>query len=159
MSQARKKPMTHIAIRLAESLRAFAHDSRSKRCRLCEEVVSAVERANPIGDLGQNSAFSSSPAPGPRCLFLASTTRARTRKGTTRRENKKWVLLSEPEHAPKVSSLPVLAAVEPASKPRSTSRRPRPRKTGSEMEKLLHSMRHYDQRPQTAVDARTETDQ
>jgi len=42
---------------------------------------------------------------------------------TTRRR-----LLSEPKEASHVSSLPILETVEPPSKPRSTSRRPRHRK-------------------------------
>ena len=116
-----------------------------------QEYVISLFRSNIIADALLTMAATS--------VFALVTFTMLGTMSTTRRENKKWVLLSEPEDAPKVSSLPVLAAVEPASKPRSTSRRPRPRKTGSEMEKLLHSMRHYDQRPQTAVDARTETDQ
>ena len=77
----------------------------------------------------------------------------------TRRASKEWSRLSEQAKAPPLPSLPVLETVEPLSKPRSTSRRPSPRKPRSDTEKLLHSMRHYDQRSQTAVDARTETDQ
>lgn len=78
---------------------------------------------------------------------------------TTRRVKNEWRLLSERADASHVSSLPVLETVEPASKPRSTSRRPRPRKPRGETKKLLHSMRYYDRRSQTAAEARTETDQ
>ena len=79
--------------------------------------------------------------------------------GTTRRVNKEWRLLSEPEEVSHLSSLPVLEIVEPASKPRRASRRPRPRKPRGDTKNLLHSMRYYDRRSQTAVEARTETDQ
>ena len=116
-----------------------------------QEYVISLFRSNIIADAILTMAATS--------VFALVTFTMLGTMSTTRRENKKWLLLSEPEDAPKVSSLPVLAAVEPASKPRSTSRGPRPRKTGSDTEKLLHSMRHYDQRSQTAVDARTETDQ
>jgi hypothetical protein len=78
---------------------------------------------------------------------------------STRRVNREWRLLSEPEEVSHVSSLPVLETVEPASKPRSTSRRPRPRKSRGETKKLLHAMRRYDRRSQTAAEARAEIDQ
>ncbi len=102
-----------------------------------QEYVISLFRSNIIADALLTMAATS--------VFALVTFTMLGTMSTTRRENKKWVLLSEPEHAPKVSSLPVLATVEPASKPRSTSRRPRPRKTRSDTEKLLHSMRHYDQ--------------
>src|SRR5213594_4241417 len=101
-----------------------------------QEYVISLFRTNIIADALLTMAATS--------VFALVTFTMLGTMSTTRPENNQWVLLSEPEDAPKVSALPVLAAVEPASKPRSTSRRPRPRKTRSDTEKLLHSMRHYD---------------
>src|SRR5439155_9127869 len=50
---------------------------------------------------------------------------------TERRESKEWRLLSDEAKASPRSSLPVLDAVERATRPRSTSRRPRGPKTES----------------------------
>lgn len=116
-----------------------------------QEYVIGVFRSNVIADALLSMASIS--------VFALVTFTLLGSMSSTRRVNKEWRLLSEPEEASHVSSLPVLETVEPASKPRSTSRRPRPRRPRGNTEELLHSMSHYDRRSQTAAEARAETDQ
>ena len=60
-----------------------------------------------------------------------------------RGESKEWRLLSDEAKAPSIPSLPVVDTVERATRPRSTSRRPRARKPRADMDKLLDSMRYF----------------
>jgi len=62
---------------------------------------------------------------------------------TGRRETKEWRLLSKQAKAQPMPSLPVLDTVERATRPRSTSGRPRTRKPRADMDKLLDSMRYF----------------
>lgn len=63
--------------------------------------------------------------------------------GTTRKQSREWRLLSEQAKAPQMPPLPILEVVEPSSKPRSTSRRPRQRKPRVDTDKLYESIRHF----------------
>src|SRR5947209_17804909 len=62
---------------------------------------------------------------------------------TGRRETKEWRLLSKQAKAQPMPSLPVLDTVERATRPRSTSGRPRTRKPRADMDKLMHAMRYF----------------
>ena len=70
---------------------------------------------------------------------------------TARLANKAWRLLSEREEDSHQSSLPGLELVEPASKPRTTSRRRGARRPRVDTERILDSMRHFaDDRRQSS---------
>ena len=70
---------------------------------------------------------------------------------TARLANKAWRLLSEREEDSLQSSLPGLELVEPASKPRTTSRRRGARRPRVDTERILDSMRHFtDDRKQSS---------
>jgi hypothetical protein len=63
--------------------------------------------------------------------------------GTTRRESREWRLLSQQAKAARMPSMPVLEVIEPASKPRSRSRRPRQRRPRVDTGKLYESIRYF----------------
>jgi F0F1-type ATP synthase membrane subunit a len=62
---------------------------------------------------------------------------------STRRTSKEWRLVIEQARAPHMPSVPVLEVVEPQSKPRSTTRRPRTRRPRANTDKLYDSMRYF----------------
>ena len=62
---------------------------------------------------------------------------------STRRTNKEWRLLSEQEKMPRMHSPPVLELVEPPSRPRSATRRPRTRRPRADTDRVYDTMRYF----------------
>ena len=81
-------------------------------------------------------------------LFALGTFLLLGSMGPSRRANKEWRHMSEVVEGSQRPSLPVLEAVEPLPRPRSTARRTRRRRLTVDTDKLFDSMRYFadDQR-------------